>query len=231
MVKLRRNTKLSHAREKKSNPHVSRILDWLVMDYITLRINLPTPQTSDTRTGPRGSRTYGHPAQWASDTARLIADCLDATDEALRDHLGHLPPPPRVRGEARVVGYAYKSLKARLEGLSDYPGTEAFLDEAHEIHATIRRALGHGLQRKTLSLPCPGCDLIGVCRTVYDDRRDVIECPHCGYEIKEQEYGLYARILVDELLAQADANLTDLPLQCDTDASGENLPEAVHTTM
>jgi hypothetical protein len=49
---------------------------------------------------------------------------------------------------------------------------------------------------------------------VYDDRRDTIECHNCGHEIKEQEYGLYARILVDELLAAADH---DAPI--DTDAS------------
>lgn len=212
--------------------HAARLLDWLVMDYITIRIHMPSPTTSThTRTAPQGSREYGHPAQWASDTAKAIADCLDATDEAIRDHLGHLPPPPRTRAEGRVVGYAYRSLQARIETLNDYPGTTAFLDEAGELHHTIRRALGQTRQRKTLSLPCPGCSCLPVFRTVYDDRRDVIECPHCGYEIKEQEYGLYARILVDELIAQADAqaHLTNGTTQCEHSASGGTLPKAVQT--
>lgn len=204
--------------------HISLLLDGLVMDYITIRATLPTPSTTQVRTAPQGSREYGHPAQWASDTARAIADCLDATDDALRDHLGHTPPPPRVRAESRVVAFAYTSLKARLEALAEYPGTNAFLDEAHQIHGLIKRALGHGIQRKALSLPCPGCSHLPVFRTVYDDRRDVIECPHCGYQIKEQEYGLYARILVDELIAQADADLTEMPLQCNNSDSGETLP-------
>jgi hypothetical protein len=66
--------------------------------------------------------------------------------------------------------------------------------------------------------------MVPVFRTLYDDRRDVIECHQCGYEIKEQEYGLYARILVDELIAKADADLTDVPLQCNNGDSRETLP-------
>ncbi len=184
--------------------HLAILLDRLLLDYVELRTNYPSPITTRTRTAPKSSREYGHPAQWASDTARAIADCLDATDEALRDHLGHLPPPPRDRAENRVVAHAYKSLKARIEPLADFPGTEAFWEEGREIHHTIRRQLGKTRQRRGLDLPCPNCRIIGMRRTVYDDRRDIIDCPHCNYEIKEQEYGLYARILVDELLESAN---------------------------
>jgi len=184
--------------------NVAIILDRLVMDYVELRTNYPSPATTHTRTAPKSSRQYGHPAQWASDTARAIADCLDATDDAIRDHLGHLPPPPRTRAENRVVAHAYKSLKARIETLSDFPGTEAFWEEAREIHHTIRRLLGKTRQRQYLPVPCPSCNNPPLFRTVYDDRRDVIECHHCHHEIKEQEYGLYARILVDDLLATTE---------------------------
>lgn len=206
MVKLRRNIPLSTAREENDTRPYARLLDQLVLDYILLRQTFPTPITARTRTAPKASREYGHPAQWASDTARAIADCLDATDEALRDHLGHTTPPPRHRSEARVVNHAYNSLKARIQDLANYPGADAFHEEASHIHHQIRRALGQSRQRKALSLPCPSCDWLPVFRTVYDDRRDTIECHNCGHEIKEQEYGLYARILVDELLAAAENN-------------------------
>lgn len=223
---MNRNMALSNARGQMNTRHVATLLDLLVIDYISIRETMPNPKTPRTRTAPQGSREYGHPAQWASDTAKTIADCLDTTDEAIRDHLGHLPPPPRARAESRVVNHAYLSIKARIETLADYPGTQAFIEEANEIHNGIRRALGHNRQRNVLAVPCPGCSNLPVFRTVYDDRRDVIECPHCGYEIKEMEYGLYARILVDELIRQADTlrDLTPAPSQCEHIASGETLP-------
>jgi hypothetical protein len=204
---------------------ISLLLDWLVIDYITLR-QFPSPlrQDSTGRTSPQGSREYGHPGQWASDRAKAIADCLDQTDEALRDHLNHLPPPPRNRAEARVVNHAYLSLKARTDDLTDFPGSEAFIEEATSLHRFVGKSLGYSRPRKALSLPCPNCSMVPVFRTLYDDRRDVIECHQCGYEIKEQEYGLYARILVDELIAKADADLTDVPLQCNNGDSRETLP-------
>lgn len=227
MVTLRRNTSLSNAHEEKDPIRCAKYLDWLILDYVTLRYYFPTPQTARTRTAPQASREYGHPAQWASDTARAIADCLDTTDEALRDHLGHTPPPPRTRSETRVVNHAYRSLKTRIHDLANYPGTEAFLEEASEIHHRIRRALGQTRQRKALALPCPNCTHLPVFRTVYDDRRDVIECHHCGHEIKEQEYGLYARIIIDELL-EATTTTQQLfdsqALPCHASASGETLP-------
>lgn len=208
MVKLRRNISLSTAREQNDPRPYARLLDQLVLDYVLLRQTFPTPITARTRTAPKASREYGHPAQWASDTARAIADCLDATNEALRDHLGHLPPPHRNRDETRVINHAYRSLKARIQELANFPGTDAFHEEATHIHHQIRRALGQTRQRKALALPCPNCQWLPVFRTVYDDRRDTIECHNCGHEIKENEYGLYARILVDELLAAADNHPT-----------------------
>jgi hypothetical protein len=67
-----------------------------------------------------------------------------------------------------------------------------------------------------------------VFRTVYDDRRDVIECHQCGNEIKEIEYGLYARILIEDLLLAADtsAGFDNHTSQCEHGASGESLPKA-----
>lgn len=183
---------------------IARLLDQLALDYVMLRDQMPSPITTRTRTAPRGSRTYGHPAQWASDTARAIADSLDATDEAVRDHLGHTPPPPRQRAENRVVNHAYNSLKQRLQDLPDFPGIEDAIQEMQDIHNNIRHALGQNRQRKALSLPCPNCGAVPVFRTVYDDRRDIIECHMCAYEIKESEYGLYARIVIDELIEAAD---------------------------
>lgn len=178
-------------------------LDHLLLDYATLRTQYPTP-TSNTPTRRAPRREYGHPAEWASDTARHIADLLDLASEALRDHLGHLPPPPRQRSETRVINHAYTTLTTRLTDFCTQPGATDTITELNDLHHRIRAMLGHTRQRTLLPAPCPTCGSIGVTRTVNNDRSDTIECEHCGRTISEAEYGLYARILIDDLLDQPD---------------------------
>lgn len=182
--------------------HLRRTLDRLVVDYVVLRSTSPIPKAQTTRRA--SGRTSGHPAQWASDTARQIADLLDATSDALRDHLGHLPPPQRTRAESRVVEHAYATLTARWHDLADYPGAGDTYTELTELHSRIRGTLGLTRQRVLLPAPCPSCNTLGVIRTIGDDRSDTIECEACGRVIPAGEYGLYARILIDDLLDQAD---------------------------
>ena len=68
------------------------MLDRLAQDYILLRVTLPKPVP------PPGERVmrivakeYGHPAEWASDTARAVADQLNEAHDNLADHLHHEP--------------------------------------------------------------------------------------------------------------------------------------------
>lgn len=183
-------------------------VDRLVLDYVTLRTQYPSPQHSKGRQAPRSSRSYGHPAAWASDTARTIADILDATSEALRDHLGHLPPPPRNRAETQVVNHAYQTLTNRIPELCASPGGHDAILEMHDLHQTIRHALGYTPMRQVLPAPCPRCYIVPVFREITTAREDVINCHACGHTIRETEFGLYARILVAEMIAQAEADLT-----------------------
>lgn len=179
-----------------------RILDRIVIDYVILRSTYPKPTSTQSRRAP--GYTSGHPAQWASDTARHIADLLDATSDAIRDQLNHLPPPPRQRAETRVVEHAYATLTARTQQLADYPGAGDTLQELEETHHRIRHALGQDRHRVLLPAPCPSCGNLGVTRTIGDDRSDTIQCHNCGRTITEGEYGLYARIIIDDLLDAAD---------------------------
>lgn len=185
-----------------------RLLDRIVIDYVTIRATMPKgPVTTDadTRQAPRGSREPGHPAQWASDTARRIADTLDDISEGLRDHLTHLPPPPRSNAEGRRVDHAHATLVARLDDLCTYPGARASAVELVTLHGQVRWALGHGGARRALPTPCPDCGIFPVFRTVRMDRSDTIECDACGRVIRDVEYGLYTRMIVDDLISRADA--------------------------
>lgn len=185
-----------------------RTLDGVVLDYVTLRATMPSGPVrtdTDTRQAPRSSREPGHPAQWASDTCRRIADTLDDISDSLRDHLSHLPPPPRSNAEGRRVDHAHATLVARFDDLCTYPGAEANAADVVTLSGQVRWGLGHGGTRRALPTPCPDCDIVPVFRTVRMDRSDTIECDACGRVIRDVEYGLYARMIVDELIAACDA--------------------------
>ena len=191
-----------------SRRHYRTLLDRLVLDYLELRTSYPKPAPlgEPVRTR-RGADTPGHPGQWASDKAREIADALDGASEGLREHLGHLPPPPRTNAESRVVNGAYRTLVDRFDDLCTYPGAQATATELYDLHGQIRRLLGHNRIRWHLPTPCPDCDLITLVRTV-DIRQDSIECDNCARTIDEQHYGLYARVLLDEILDNHDTPTT-----------------------
>lgn len=175
-----------------------RVLDWLLEDYATIDAAMPTPL------GAGGdkimvSREYGHPAEWASDMKRRIADTVDGWANALRDHQHHTPANPH-RREARKLATEHKYLTAHFDTLCVFPGALDAAEELCELHADIRRALGQSRASTKLDTPCPACDLITMRRTVELDRSDWIECMNCGYSFEEKYYKLYTKIVSDGIL-------------------------------
>jgi hypothetical protein len=185
-----------------------RTIDGLVLNYVTLRATMPKAPIRgerDTQTS-RTAREPGHPAQWASDTCRAIADALDEASDSLRDHLGHLPPPPRTNAEGRRVDHAHATLVSRFDNLCAYPGADATAHELHDLSSKVAWGLGHGNARQALPTPCPDCGIVPVFRTIRVNRTDSIECDACGRTISEEHYGLYTRIIVGELIAAVDTD-------------------------
>lgn len=181
-----------------------RVLDWLAMDYVTLRTQLPAPTGRGQEPVSGSSREPGHPAEWASDTAALIAAVLNDVEDGLREHLGDDPPPHPGSSEPGRVAHAHRYLSPRVDKLAEYPGAEATATELTALHGRIRGALGQTRHRQPVAAPCPDCDLLTLYRTVDRSTVDQIECEHCGRTITEQQYGLYARIVLDEALEAAE---------------------------
>jgi hypothetical protein len=184
--------------------HTRQLLDRTLTDYVLLRTQFPHPVRAIGRSAPRKSRTYGHPAEWASDTSRTIADLLDETNAALRDHLKLTPPPPRQRAESRVVMHAYNTISGAINQFCDWEYAPDAIIEIKDVQHYIRKCLGYNRQRQHLPTPCPTCQQLGLVREVHLDRRDHIQCMNCGGEIRELEYGLFSRVIIDELLKKAD---------------------------
>ncbi|EOM78051.1 hypothetical protein DW322_11200 [Rhodococcus rhodnii] len=179
--------------------HLHRLLGWLVLDWVNLARNLPTP-TAPAGTDHRATRhTYGHPAEWASDTARSIADTLNEIHDALADHLGETPPPhPTVTDRIRVRA-AWRYLEPRIHLLSATDWATDTVTELSDLHRKIRSRLGHTIPRTALPTPCPSCELRTLTRS-QSPNRDAIECGACGWHIPDTDYQRYARIVLDTLV-------------------------------
>ncbi len=178
----------------------------LIVNYVRLRTQFPTPAHNEEHIRRNRNTEFGHPAEWASDTARLIADQLDGASEGLRDHLGHLPPPPRERSEVRVVNHSYQTLTTRFDALCTYPGAEATAKQLADLDRRINGALGFTRARKKLPTPCPACGESLLVREVATSGVDAIECMGCRETIESSHYGLYARMLLDEIIDNAERN-------------------------
>jgi len=175
-----------------------RLLDDLVLDWATLHHTLPAPAAAR---GPRvrtGRPEYGHPRQWASDLARAIADALDWTSDALRDHLHLTPPPPPVHDEGRRVAHAWRTLTTSLDALCTFPGAAAAAWELDDLHGQARRGLGLTRARTALPVPCPACGTVPVFREVHPDGADDVTCDACGTRTSDTGYAWWTRVLVSE---------------------------------
>lgn len=188
-----------------SRRHYRKILDRLVLHYILLRVTLPQPVP------PPGERVmrivakeYGHPAEWASDAARAIADQLNEAHDSLSDHLHHDPPPHPGSREYGRVAHAHHYLTSWFDHLCLYPAAGDTAEALYDLDRNVRSGLGKTDPRRFLPVPCPACEMLGLVRTIsLDDGTDSVDCRSCGETIPSERYGWWTRTLLTEMIGEA----------------------------
>ncbi|WP_245560521.1 hypothetical protein [Nocardia asiatica] len=180
----------------------ARLLGWLALDWVNLSTTLPLPPRRQQERVSQVRQVFGHPAEWASDTAAEIATVLNWTHDSLADHLGETPPPHPGITEHYRVRAAWNYLECRIPQLaaSGFGGDAAV--DMRDLHGKIRARLGYTRPKQTLPTPCPACDLRLLHRTI-DFRSDFIDCENCGHTIPEEHYPFYTRMVLDTILANA----------------------------
>ena len=187
-----------------SRRHYRRLLDWIVLDWVTLKHAMPTP-TGASNSGSKHlspkSKSFGHPAEWASVTTAEIADALNWAEDGLRDLMGHAPPPhPGVREAGRVAhAHAYLTSPRQFDALCTYDAAEDTAIELNDLHRKVRSLLGQNRRVERLPTPCPWCDIAALVRDV-----DQVECRACGKTVEEKHYTWFAGFLIDQMIADYD---------------------------
>lgn len=175
-------------------------LYWLILDWINLTTNLPTPARRGPASRSAPTREYGHPAEWASDTAALIATTLHGWHEALAEHLNETPPPPDSTSETSRVVAAWHYLEPRTQALLDYAGDDA-AGEIRELHNRIRSTLGHNRPRHILPTPCVSCGLRTLTRAA-GIGHDFVLCEACGHTIRDADYPELVRTALNSIIGK-----------------------------
>lgn len=185
-----------------SRRHYRRILDRLVLAYLEVRATLPRNQAtaSEGVAVKSPSKEYGHPAEWASDFARLIADQLNEAHDDLADHLTHTPAPHPANRELGKVCAAHRYLTNWFSELCVYPGAIDTAISLCDLDSTVRRGLGTAERRSRLHVPCPSCELLTLTRRIDSTTVDEVSCSNCHYRIPMTQYHVWVRFLMDEIL-------------------------------
>lgn len=176
--------------------HYRRQLDWLRDDYLFIKAFMPKPSHGE-QSRRVEQLSYGHPSEWATDTARTIAKVLNRIEDDLREHLGDEPGANIYTApELHVTRTAHAYLTARFDSLCTFPEADGAVTDIHELHRTIRSTLGYNPQRQHLTgVRCPTCDVAALVRSVGQ-----IDCEQCGRIITESLYPLLTRIVAEESL-------------------------------
>ncbi|MGB0877517.1 MAG: hypothetical protein ACPGXI_10710 [Mycobacterium sp.] len=225
---------------KRMNPkHLRRTLYWLTLDWIHLHEHLPTPTQSDGPKRTSNVKDYGHPAEWASDTARDIADKLTSWHDMLAEHRNETQPRRKLMNrnkdgndiwtwavnEQQRLTSAWRYLEPRCEQLTQLVDKDA-LQELPELHHRIRSVLGQYVPKYTIPVPCPNdeCGLRTLMR-VMGVGQDFIACDACGYMIKDVHYPLLVKMTLDAFLAANPQTGNCTGTVDATDTSVSNPPE------
>lgn len=186
-----------------SRTHYGKILDRLVVHYVQIRTLLPQPAAQPGERVMRiVAREYGHPAEWASDAARAIADQFGEAHDGLAEHLHHDPPPHPGHDEQRRILLSHRYLKSWFDRLCTYPAAGDTAEALYDLEREMRRGLGKTDPRAFLPVPCPrpDCGLLGLVRTIsLDDGTDEVQCHACGERIPSDRYAWWTRRLLNEI--------------------------------
>lgn len=194
---------------ESSRRHYRQLLDRLALHYILLRVTLPRPVAPPGEKVMRiVAREYGHPAEWASDTARAVADQLNDAHDSLAEHLQHDPPPHPGSREYGRVALAHHYLTSWFDRLCTYPAAGDTAEALYDLDRTIRAGLGKTDPQRHLPVPCPECELLTLVRSLDRDGTDEVTCRNCNHVIRAEHYGLWTRMLIDDILGDA---LDDVP--------------------
>lgn len=180
----------------------------LTLDWVALRTQLPEPiHTQQPRRTT--NREYGHPAEWASDTAAHIAGQLNDIHDNLAEILNTTPPPHPGTTELVRVRAAWKFLEPRIQDLANQEWAADTATEIRQLHGRIRSRLGRSNPTETLPIPCPNneCGLRTLHRRIRPGT-DFITCGNCGYTVKDDldgnNYRWLVRVCLDTLLTTAE---------------------------
>lgn len=187
------------AEPKPANPQlIRRDFYRLATDWIHLR-QMPSPVRGATTRKP-AYKISGHPAEWASDQAALIAHLFWSWHDLLAQARNERNPPPLAAAEAVRVAKAWTYLAPRIDQLCHLVRAEA-LGELATLHRKIQRELGATYQREILPMPCPSLDC-GKRALVREHAvgRDLIACGACNYRVREEYYPLLVRIALNAAL-------------------------------
>jgi hypothetical protein len=215
-------------------PKLHRLLTDVVLDYVNLKRNMPKPAPkSKAGRGSPSRAGYGHPAEWASDTAAEIKEALFWFADELADFL--LTPPPVMLGgdEAAAVNACYRFLLNNFDFLARHGMAGHVSTELLELHQTVRQGMGHTRMGERLPAPCPSCDVAALIRRPPARARrgappldpPPIRCANCGHEIELSRYDAVVSARVADVAATRAAAI-DAALEAWQDGQGP--PCAAH---
>lgn len=189
-----------------------------------LRDELPVPVSVGGGGRHSNTREYGHPAEWASDTSRRIADVLWWWHDYIAERRGLMRPAPQVhpatgrcRPEAAVTAAAVTAIRKNADWLLTTGAPVAFPDleppwlrawswmiddeafsELFELLRSVRTRAGHTKAREVLPLPCPNseCGMLALERVPGTVGQDFVVCGACGYTVKDRHYGFLVRLML-----------------------------------
>lgn len=179
----------------------SKLLFWIIGDYDQIKRSMPSPARrpgdGSKHVSPK-AKSFGHPAEWASDAARMIADRFNALEDDLREHRGEREVLRRSI-EVYRVSRSYDYITKRFDDLCTFPLADDWAGMLVDMHGKLRSALGLTRFAQHLKTPCPRCDHKTLVRTL-----DRIDCQNCSESIPEDHYQFWARMMLDEMIDAYD---------------------------
>jgi hypothetical protein len=179
-----------------------KVLKWIVQDWVFLHDQQPAPTRRHDTNRQTSNRVYGHPAEWASDMAALIAAALNETHDDLAEIEKASPAPHPGTSEGIRVRAAWDFIECRVPELCRMPGAGDIAKNFIDLHGRVRNILGLSAQRYAMAMPCPNCQLRTLYRQV-DRFSDSIECGTCGNAYQEDQYRFLSKLVVEIIVKES----------------------------